>query len=143
LEKFEAGLDFDLVEDKYRSWSGGLYLSRNHVRPGVRGVINEDEVIKYLTSRNFTILNGAESLEETYYLFSRATKIIGPHGSLFANTMFCKEDCHILEYCPSNRIDGTFLNKLKKAKKYKQIIVESDESFNIFIDIETMTSILS
>lgn len=110
-----------------------LYLSRNHVKPGKRGVLNEDELLPLLRNNGYEVLTGNENLSQIYEKFSKASHIIGPHGSLFANSIFAPEDCEIIEFCPHNRVDGSFLRKNKKAKNYKQILVDADENFNISI----------
>lgn len=116
----------------------GIYLSRNHVRPGTRGVINEAEVVNYLQDNNFIIVNGSESLAEIVNLFSNANKVIGAHGSLFANTFLCSREADILELCPHNRIDVTFRNKLKLTSSYRQVVVDADEDHNLTIDMNIL-----
>lgn len=120
----------------------GLYLSRNHI--GRRGVTNNDEVQNYLSQEhNFRILSGDESLLEIISLFSRAKRIVGPHGSIFVNTIFCREDTQIIEFCPENRKDVSFKNKTKLAKNYNHILKKSDSDFNIEIDIQELKELLN
>ena len=111
----------------------GIYLSRNHVSPGARGVINEDDVVKYLTDRNFIIVNGTESLQDIINLFYCAEMVIGAHGSLFANTIFCQPNCVIYEYCPDNRVDYSFERKFKACQNYNHLLLAADDKFNISI----------
>jgi len=120
-----------------------IYLSRNHIVPGKRGVVNESDILEYLTSFDTIILTGAEPLREIVNAFHHASAVIGPHGSLFANLLFSKEDCLIVEYCSSNRVDKSFLLKQKYAKDYHQIIVDADENFNIHIDIGRLKELLN
>jgi hypothetical protein len=138
------------VNTSYRShfsankdWPHGLYLSRNHVRPGERGVRNEEAVVDLLVSQGFTVVRGDESLPEIVGLFAHARKIIGPHGSLFANTFLCTQEADILELCPSNRVDVTFRNKLKLTSSYEQIVVNADAHHNIEIDLDLLQEFLS
>lgn len=121
---------------KAGKWPKKLYLSRNHIRPGSRGVLNEAEIGELLKANEFFVINGNEPLADIVNYFANAEVIIGPHGSLFANTFLCKPECRILELCPHNRIDSTFKNKLKLAKAYTQKIVQADDSFNIVIDTD-------
>lgn len=119
----------------------GLYLSRNHI--GRRGVKNNDEVQHYLTEEHgFKTLTGEEGLLEIISLFARAKRIVGPHGSIFVNTIFCSENARIIEFCPKNRIDKSFLNKTKLAKDYHHILKEADSDFNIFIDLDELKRLL-
>ena len=119
-----------------------LYLSRNHVVPGKRGVKNETELLEFLSQFKPKILYGTESLREIVDAFHHASFIVGPHGSLLANTIFCREDCLVIEYCASNRIDKSFLNKQKYASNYHQVITEADEDYNIFIDISDLSGFI-
>lgn len=119
----------------------GLYLSRNHV--GRRGVTNNDEVQEYLTKeRGFKCLTGEEGLLEIISLFARAKTIVGPHGSIFVNTIFCRENAKILEFCPDNRRDYSFRNKTKAAIDYNHILKPADSDFNIEIDIEELKKLI-
>lgn len=119
-----------------------LYLSRNHVRPGSRGVINEREVIDLLEERGFTVLYGTESLSLIVDLFSRAEIVLGNHGSLLAHSYLCPDNCVIHEFCPKTRVDITFKQKLKVAKVYYQHLVESDHMHNINICIKFLEEIV-
>lgn len=115
----------------------GLYLSRNHV--GRRGVINDDEVQDLLINEyGFRTLTGEEGLLEIISLFARAKTIVGPHGSILVNTIFCRKDARVLEYCPNNRIDKSFLNKTKAVNDYSHILLNADDDYNITIDINDL-----
>jgi hypothetical protein len=121
----------------------GLYLSRNHIRPGSRGVSNESEVTEFLAEQNFMTVTGNEPLNLIVNLFAHAELIVGAHGSLFANTFLCGPHCRILEFCPSNRIDVTFKNKLKNTPFYTQEIIEADPSYNICLDISRLAEFVA
>ena len=131
-----------LLDDETRDLPSieGLYLSRNHV--GRRGVTNNDEVESYLKYKGFLTLTGDEGLLEIISLFYRAKVIVGPHGSIFVNTIFCKEDTKIIEFCPDNRRDFSFKGKTKLAQNYNHILVDADENFNIEIDLAELERIL-
>lgn len=132
VEKLEFG----------REQINGLYLSRNHI--GKRGVVNDDEVKEFLIEKfGFKVLEGNETLPEIISLFSRAKFVVGPHGSIFVNTIFCGENCRIFEFCPSNRPDFSFKNKFKLAKSYNHILVDADREFNIEIDLNFLADVLA
>lgn len=111
-----------------------LYLSRNHIRPGTRSVTNEDELLKILLKHGFEVLYGSEPLKEVFFQFSSAELIIAPHGSLLANTIFCRSDCKVVEFCPSTRINTSFLHKLKAVRSYAHVIKDADNNHNITIN---------
>lgn len=114
----------------------GLYLSRNHV--GRRGVSNDAQVSQFLGNKGFRTLTGNEGLMEIIELFARAKTIVGPHGSIFVNTIFCRADTKVIEYCPNNRVDKSFLNKTKLVEDYQHILLEADCDFNLMIDLEDL-----
>ena len=126
------------VHETLKPPSRNLYLSRKHVTPGSRSVINEGQIRELLENRDFTVVYGDEPLEEIVNLFYGAKTVVGCHGSLFANTMFCRPEAQIVEYCPANRIDYSFMNKYKYAQKYHHQLVEADERFNILIPAEDL-----
>lgn len=119
-----------------------LYLTRNHVVNGARGVVNDEEVKDYLLKQGFKVLSGTESLKEIFHYFSNSQCIIAPHGSILVNTIFCPSDSKILEFCPANRIDYSFKNKYKHATQYEHVLVEADSRFNISLDLEVIKSFL-
>lgn len=121
----------------------GIYLSRNSVKAGARGVTNEAEVIEYLSKHGFTVVDGTQNLMEMVRLFASAEKIIGPHGSLFVNTIFAGENAEIYEFCPKNRPDYSFRNKYKAATKYEHHLLDADEKHNIQIDLKTLEEIIN
>lgn len=119
-----------------------LYLSRNHVSKGRRSIVNESEYIDELIDSGFTILKGDEPLSAIVEYFYNAEIIVGYHGSLFANTFFCKQDCKIIEFCAKNREDHSFHFKLKLPKNYKFILVDADENFNTIICPKDLKSLI-
>lgn len=121
----------------------GIYLSRNSVKVGARGVLNESEVIDFLKSKKFLILDGSQNLSEIYSAFSSANYIVGPHGSIFVNTIFAKKTARIIEFCPRNRPDQSFRKKLKNCSNYNYILTEADENYNISIDLEILSELIN
>lgn len=120
----------------------GIYLDRNTVKNNARGVTNNNELKSFLLSKGFTIVNGSEPLKTIYDLFSSAEYIIGSHGSLFANTIFCNEKAKIYEFCPATREDHSFETKYKKANDYNYYLIDCDDNFNIEIDLNLIKRIL-
>lgn len=120
-----------------------LYLDRNHVRQGSRSVINNAEVLSYLKNRDYTIIKGNESIRTIINLFANAKTIVGPHGSLFVNTIFCPPWTKIIEFCPHNRVDVNLKEKYKVATNYQQIIAEADQHHNISIDVNELDRLLN
>ena len=97
-------------------------------------MINEVEVEQLLHANGFITLRGTESLEEIVNYFYHAKTIIGYHGSLFANLIFSKKDCRVLEFCAKNREDHSFQLKYKIINNYQYTLVDADEKFNATLD---------
>jgi len=133
LERYFSLFKIQNIEPKYN-----LYLSRNHIKAGSRGVINEKEVIETLTKKEFIVLNGQEPLDLVVEYFANSKIIVGAHGSMFANSMFCNKKTKIIEFCPKNRACYNFRNTFKMAENYKHVLIEADESFNIIIDTDAL-----
>ena len=130
----------EFVEDPFSPTDKNLYLSRNHVTPGARSVTNEEEVRGLLEENNFKVVYGNEPLRDIISLFYSAKTVVGCHGSLFANTAFCRPGTKIIEYCPANRIDFSFRNKYKYAQDYAHCLVGADEKYNIAIPVDDLFS---
>tara|TARA_Y100000592_G_scaffold18799_1_gene28759 strand:- start:14419 stop:15405 length:987 start_codon:yes stop_codon:yes gene_type:complete len=118
-----------------------LYLKRPSAKS--RSVLNDEEIIKFLKDEGFTIVSGKEGIREHIKLFKNASIIIGAHGSLFRNMIFCEKSPVVYELCPSTRIDYNFLGISKTLDmNYNWLKVEADEYFNISIDIDFLHNIL-
>lgn len=128
--KYFLGDTITISEVKIR-----LYLSRNHIVTGQRGVLNEYELIPLLLAKGYKVLTGDEPLFQIVRFFHIAEVVTGAHGSLFANTIFCQPIAKIVEFCPNNRIDKSFMNKIKEAHDYTQVPLEADADFNITIPL--------
>lgn len=133
---------FSLINsDDYDNNDLSLYLSRGDSDHGKRGVTNEQEIIDYCKDNNIIVVTGKEGLIEHIQLFRRAKKILGPHGSLFRNIIFCKRSPSVLEICPENR-----QNKMQKGIgdalgiDYEWRIAPSSKKFNIDIPLSVIKS---
>ncbi len=119
-----------------------LYLSRHHIQPGKRSVSNEEEVRHYLEAHGFKVLTGCEPLREIVRHFFQARLVVGPHGSLFAHTIYCRPEARIVEFCPDNRLDYSFRDKYKMARDYIHIPVAADGNHNLTIPLESLQNFL-
>lgn len=119
-----------------------LYLNRNNY--GSRQVINNDEILNLLKQYNFKVLEGTENLNEILYLFHNAKIIIGPHGSMFRNLIYCKPNTIIMEFCSENRLDYSFFELAQLSNiPYLHILSKSDENNNIYIDSSIIKNYLT
>lgn len=84
-----------------------LYISRNDA-PG-RRIVNEAEVIEFLSRRGFEVLQlDSMPLGEQMRAFARAKVVIGPHGSGLTNILFGATDLSLLELHPDDEINHVF-----------------------------------
>jgi|GEM_PF-704389 len=95
-----------------------IYLSR---KKGMRSIINNEELEKYLNLQGFvTILGDSLTFDEQVNLFSQAEFIIGPSGAACANLIFCPPTCKILILMPRNKhILYWYWQNIAKACKNK------------------------
>jgi hypothetical protein len=81
--------------------SYNIYLARGAYG---RSIQKEQEIVDVLTKKyNFIVLNGTESIEDTIYYFTNARIILGAHGSLMKNMIYCKKNPVLIELCPPTR----------------------------------------
>lgn len=133
----KSGLDY-LRSKYYRTCNENteetkLYLKRPENK---RSVINNNEIEEYLSSIGFTIIDGTEGIKKHVSLFKKASFIVGAHGSLFRNIIFCNTDVVVYEFCPENRQDHNFEGiGQTMGIKYNWIKTKADNNFNTFIDL--------
>lgn len=84
-----------------------LYISRSDATS--RRVLNEAEVVEFLTARGFEILElSSLPLDEQIRVFSQARIVIGPHGSGLTNLMFGSNNLCTVELHPNDEINHVF-----------------------------------
>jgi hypothetical protein len=73
-----------------------LYISRRNAT--TRRLLNEQDIIEYLESLNFEIIE-AENLkfEDQIKLFNEAEVVVSPHGSGLSNIVFCKKNTKVID----------------------------------------------
>ena len=120
-----------------------LYLSRASTH--VRRVLNEDEVIQFLTSCGFYIFTGKESFRDQAHLFRDADIIIGAHGAAFFNCIFCNFNPRILEVCPDNREVHMWKGQteLLGATNYSLVTQKGDRDLSHEIPIQLIKDFLN
>lgn len=112
-----------------------LYLSRKNGNG--RCVINEPEILEMVQELGFSVVYGDEPLGEQVRHFSSAVLIVGYHGSLFKNLIFCRSRPRIVEFCPATRPDRSFVENAKAfdvTEDYRQVLVEANYRYDGHID---------
>lgn len=83
-----------IVEDHL--YQNRIYIAR---RGDKRRLINEDEIVKYLSDLNFHVYELEDlSFEAQVRLFHDAEVVIAPHGAGLVNLLFSGPDTQILEF---------------------------------------------
>lgn len=104
-----------------------LILDRSST--GSRYIANQDQIVSVLEKMNYfcIVLTGSEPFGLMLFLFSRADLVFSPHGSMMVNTIFCPEQCKIIEAIPKERLTLHFLRQCKPAS-HSAFIIDSGES---------------
>ena len=98
-----------------------------------------------MQDRGFFIVKGDEPLEQHIALFRNAKTIIGAHGALFKNLIFCEDNPVIVEFNPSSLNNPCYAEGLALSAgltNYNYILSESHEQHNLTIDIDKLKRIL-
>ncbi len=117
-----------------------LYLKRHR-----RNLLNEDYLIDKLNIyENLKIINGDESLDKIIFYFTNAKLIIGTHGSLFKNMIFCKKNPLLIELCPKSRANGDFHGNAKFCNfLHIFIILNNFKNENIYLSNEQIDKLIT
>ena len=84
-----------------------LYISRADAV--TRRVINEAEVVAYLTGQGFEIITlTGMPLQQQIALFAEAEVIIGPHGAGLTNILFAPREATLIELMPNDQVNHCF-----------------------------------
>ena len=76
-----------------------IYVSRQNSNS--RNLINEDDIIEYLKTKNFRIIDTNNmDIQEQIKIFSSAGVVIGPTSSSLTNLIFCPKDTKVIELKP-------------------------------------------
>jgi hypothetical protein len=120
-----------------------LFLDRSSV--GTRNIANIEEVLKILKGQFSQVITftGRESVHEMLYLFSNARVIIGAHGAMFVNTVFCNPSAKIIEFCPSSRNVSNMVRMCKPSLDHLFVLCEADSTGAIAIDTCILKNLLN
>ncbi len=89
-ERFAPGHDTPLTKPGKR-----IYLTRG----GTRNVANEAEILPILERYGFEVLEEKpRTVKEQIAIFGEAEMVVGPHGSAFANILWCRPGTRVFEW---------------------------------------------
>ena len=96
--------------------SDKIFIDRSESKSNHCKLINNDEVIKYLSNNGFKSYQvGKLDFFEQIYLFKQAKTIIGPHGAAFSNIVFSSPGTNLIEIIPED-------HPSKKCEKFSKIL---------------------
>ena len=120
-----------------------LFLDRSSVKS--RNISNIDEVLRTIQGQFSQVITftGSESVLEMLYLFSHAKLIVGAHGAMFVNTVFCCPGARIIEFYPSNRYVTNMVRMCKPSLDHFFVPCEVDATGTIAIDTSILAELLN
>ena len=137
---------FEYCRNKYRKYYNKndnkykLFLTRYNTQ---RNITNFDNVHEFFKEQGFIILDGTENLETTINYFYNSEMIVGIHGGLFSNLLFCNNVKRIIEIFPSKYYNCCFIDWNQHLNtNYKTLTFESDINNNINFDQNMLNEIL-
>lgn len=83
-----------------------IYITR---KTPIRTVLNEPEVIDFLTKHGFEIVDLADfSVTEQAKLLNSASAVVAVHGAGLTNVVFCREQTKVIEIFPQDYVKLTY-----------------------------------
>lgn len=127
---------FNPSETKYK-----LFLTRFRLS---RSITNFEEVHNFFKSNGFIIVDGKEDLKTTIDYFYNASIIVGVHGGLFSNLIFCNSLDKIVEVFPHEYFNGCFLGwkKFINIKYGYQTLIHESVDRKITFSQEDLSNLL-
>ena len=109
-----------------------LFILREGINNLARGIENKEDLIHFLRSKNFLIINPSKlSFLNEIKLFNSAKIIISSYGAALTNIIFCRNKANVIEL-KNTFTDDLYKNISKKAKlNYFSLISERIKSNNV------------
>ena len=126
----------------------GAGCEKLYLRRGVgwtRGIVNEDELCKFLAGHGWSIVRPETmTVAEQMGMFMQANAICSVHGSALTNLLWASKGCKVLELCADNFILGGFewlARYLEMDHDY--LMFEGDPNLMVKVDLERLASKLA
>ncbi|WP_036479483.1 DUF563 domain-containing protein [Myxosarcina sp. GI1] len=130
-----------------------IYITR---KTSIRKVLNEPEVIEFLTEHGFETVDLAEfSIAEQAKLLNSASAVVAVHGAGLTNVVFCREGTKVIEIFPQDYVKLTYwglcnilnLDYYYAIGEVEQSVDESDDyaarQQNLLIPIKKLSELLN
>ena len=111
-----------------------LFLSRGTFS---RGMYDEKDILAGLGSiPNLIVLNGSESREAVMYYFTNASVILGVHGSIMKNLVWCRRSPVFINLCLYTLANGDITrNSLNLGFRTFFFVLDCDETARIRLSL--------
>ena len=117
-----------------------LYLKRGSYGRELR---NENKLINELSKyKDLIIIDGKESIEDMISYWTNAVLVIGAHGSLFKNMIYCKKNPLFIELCPLSRHICFLGNGRHCNFLYFFITLPNDDNENIILENKDLNNLI-
>ena len=118
-----------------------IYVLR---RGKTRGVVNEDEVVAFLSTRGWTAVDPESlPLAQQIQLFSGARAVCGVHGAGLTNILWCSSGCAIIELMADNYLNGCFESISACLDiRHDYLVFPGDYESRILVDLDLLARVL-
>jgi capsular polysaccharide biosynthesis protein len=116
-----------------------------HRAGGRRGLVNESDVLDFMTQRGWTVVDTAAlPMARQISLFAGADAVCGLHGAGLANLLWCRAGCRVFELAPSNYLNGAYEGLAALVSAHHQFLVcEATADFKARVDLKELGSLLA
>ncbi|AMY12961.1 Capsular polysaccharide biosynthesis protein [Luteitalea pratensis] len=98
---------FLAAEDTQPPTGRRLYLSRSDAPQ--RRLLNEEEVVGYLTSVDYEVVRAGDySFDEQVSIFAGVTHVVAPHGAAVSNMAFAPRGTQLIELFGDSYVNGCY-----------------------------------
>jgi capsular polysaccharide biosynthesis protein len=129
-----------VVESKVQFESTHGIVIRRH---GSRELLNEAEVLEYCKERfpELTwVVYDVLPIDETAVLFSKAARIVGPHGAGMTNMLFSPKGVQILEFMPITDTNICYWHLAEMlGHAYSMLPLDCDGNGSMRVDLEELS----
>jgi capsular polysaccharide biosynthesis protein len=118
-----------------------IYVLR---RGKARGVINENEVVAFVSARGWTAVDPESlPLSQQIQLFSGARAICGVHGAGLTNILWCSPGCIIIELMADNYQNGCFESiSACLDVRHNYLVFPGDDESRIRVELDRLAHVL-
>jgi capsular polysaccharide biosynthesis protein len=109
-----------------------------------RGVVNEREVVSFLSERGWTAVDPEGlSMARQIRLFAGARAVCGVHGAGLTNIVWCDRRCTVVELFADNYLNGCFESITACLDvEHRYLIFPGDEDHRVRVALDALDAVL-